>query len=163
MATIGITGVGGTPQVETDMIRLMPVVCSADGMCNPGTMYVYGLTSSGSRVRGVVYADNAGEPGVKLSSSEAEITMTGVAGWRSGAITVPGGFSNGTTYWIGFHTDGNSHNYNAVAGNRYLSRDYDLGLPDPLGTGTASTRQYSAYIEYTEGGSVIPQSYYYMN
>lgn len=152
---IGYTSIGGSNSSDNDFLFGTLYSCTETGSANPGTFYVYGEDEGDNRVRGAVYDDNSGDPNNKLSSSEAEIILPNSLGWYSGAITC--NFTNGVDYWICCHTSDTRQYYDATDNLKYRALDYDLGLPDPFGSPSNITREYSMYINYTgSGGSIIP-------
>jgi hypothetical protein len=158
---IGYNTIGGTEiLLSSDVIRYLQVT-APDSFSGAAIAYIYGKSSSSARCRVGLYADSGGNPGALLSSGDL-ITLTGVAGWRSAAITINITATN--LYWVAVHFDAELYGYydDAVGTNAYQAQDFDTGLPNPAAGYSSSTRRYSAYIDYTAGG-VIPQSYYYMN
>ena len=117
--------------------------------------------SSASKLRGVIYADNGGAPGVLVgTSTELSIAAGAAAGWVDlslpSSLSLPAG-----SYWLGYwYADANSRHYyvDAAAAERYAPAAYSSTNPAPASFGTASTStsNYSIYASYTTGGGGSP-------
>ena len=117
--------------------------------------------SSASKLRGVIYADNGGAPGVLVgTSNELSIAAGAAAGWVD--LTLPSSLSlPAGSYWLGYwYADANSRHYyvDAAAAERYAPAAYSSTNPAPASFGTASTStsNYSIYASYTTGGGGSP-------
>ena len=111
----------------------------------------YLLTGSGSaqgsaKIKMVVYADSSNLPGSLLGTSN-ELT-----GWTANTVLAftfgsSISFTNGTKYWIGYHSDSGFNVRTLLAGtNRTLSRSYASGPLDPWSGGSASSYQMQAWL-----------------
>lgn len=169
--TIGYSSAGASGWGHVDRIILGRYLCSTDGTANPGTIYAYVTQKTSDNIRGCVYANSGGTASgqTKLSSSESEITIGTTPLWVNGGITVSGGFSASTDYFIGVHCDSCYIGYDTGTGGyndaEYAgTQTYTPGinsLPETFPYTGQLSRQMSIYIDYTESGGVVANAYYY--
>jgi glucose/arabinose dehydrogenase len=115
-----------------------------------------GVASGTQKIRGVLYADNAGVPGALLGvSNEVTITAGRPWGWVDFTFPTPVAVAAGPI-WMGYIGGGVSD----LVQMRYLSQTgavrwnvdpggYADGPSNPFGTGTSSNKHYSLYATFT--------------
>lgn len=165
--TIGYTTAGGSGFAATDRLLACGYTAPSSGAANPGTIYINVRSKTSDNIRGAVYTDNSGTvaSASKLSSSEAEITISGtLPAWQSGAITLAG-ITASTIYYLAVHSDSCAIAYDSGTATYYYGVGYTPGvngLPSTFSSGPSSlARILSVYLEYTESGGATGNSYYY--
>lgn len=147
--TIGDTGQADSSSVTSGTNRMYLRKVTSDVAGSISSIVLFSTTTvAGCKIKGVVYADNAGIPGALLG------TGTEVVGTVASADLVlpfgsPPTIAAGTSYWIGFIADlqPNFRTFSSTAGVVY-SRTYTLGPQDPGGVGTASF-EYAMFATVT--------------
>jgi hypothetical protein len=100
-------------------------------------------SSASGNMRIGLYADNAGEPGALIATTEAKaFTATSSGHWEEFAFTSPPATVGGVKYWLACHTDAsvNSRGSDGTSqndGRRLITQSYASGLPDPYGAGSS--------------------------
>jgi hypothetical protein len=107
------------------------------------TASAYLGSSASGNMRIGLYADDAGEPGALIATTEAKaFTATSSGHWEELAFAPPPAIVGGVSYWIACHTsatagsrgsDGSTQN----DGRRFKSQSYASGPPDPFGTASS--------------------------
>jgi hypothetical protein len=124
--------------------------------------YLGGAPGSGAQaVKGVIYADAAGEPGALLSLTTAiEVAADSPAVWRVLPFATPLPLDPGT-YWIGIHegtANGIAVGYrkDGVGSLRWGGDTFADGPSMVFGDGTPASSEYTIYATYTpsDGPSV---------
>jgi hypothetical protein len=118
------------------------------------SVYLAPTSTSGQQVlKGVIYADNAGNPQALLGVSE-QLTFqsTNAAGWYDLPFASPVSLAAGN-YWIGVITGATpgviGWRYDSVTGSRaYNTNSYVLGPTNPFGSFTTDAEQTSLYATY---------------
>jgi hypothetical protein len=101
-----------------------------------------GSSASGNMRMGL-YADNAGEPGALIATTEAKaFTATSSGHWEELAFTAPPTTVGGVKYWLACHTDVSVNSRGSDGSNqndarRLITQSYASGLPDPFGAGSS--------------------------
>jgi hypothetical protein len=112
-----------------------------------------GATSGTQELRGVLYHDNNGVPGTKVTESNSKYIAAGApGGWRE--LIVPHVALTQGSYWIAIFsgaTSGVARNYSdASRANWYGNADtFTDGAASPFGTGTAGSVELSVFATYT--------------
>jgi hypothetical protein len=111
-------------------------------------------SGAGSNIKVAIYADNAGEPGTLLNANNAGTAVT--AGiWNT--ISIPSTpVVAGTTYWLGFISEGTCTGYVATGGTmRYKTNvTYaSYSFPNPAG---AEFTQLTGYYHQLAGWGTPP-------
>jgi hypothetical protein len=119
------------------------------------TVYLGPTAHSGSQlVKGIVYADNGGQPGALLGQTEAlAFKSTNAAGWYQLAFATPLEVAAGN-YWIGIITGATnevaSERYDSVSGAEdYNTNKYTSGPSNPFGSFKTASEQMSLYATFT--------------
>ena len=104
-------------------------------------------SSTASRLRGVIYTNNGGQPGTLVAAtSEISLAANRAAGWVTLPLTTPVQLAAGS-YWLGYwYADGNSRHYylNTTGAERYKAA-YSTTANPPASFGTASSASSSYY------------------
>jgi hypothetical protein len=101
-----------------------------------------GSSVSGNMRMGL-YADNAGEPGALIATSEAKAFFATSSGhWEELTFTLPPTTVGGVKYWLACHTDVSVNSRGSDGANqndarRLITQSYASGLPDPYGAGSS--------------------------
>jgi hypothetical protein len=101
-----------------------------------------GSSASGNMRMGL-YADNAGEPGALIATTEAKaFSATSSGHWEELTFTSPPTTVGGVKYWLACHTDASvnsrgSDGTNQNDARRLITQSYAGGLPDPFGAGSS--------------------------
>ena len=101
-----------------------------------------GAVASGNMRIGL-YADNAGEPGALIATSEAKaFSATSSGHWEEFAFTSPPTTGGDVKYWLACHADASVNSRGSDGSNqndarRLIAQSYASGLPDPYGTGSS--------------------------
>src|SRR3990167_8015109 len=142
MATFGkLTDGTGASSSSTDKKAVSSASPASSGTATKITVRCL-ITSGTTVAKGIIYADNAGQPGALLATSD-EVTLSNTT---EDAIDFPLSGAQqisvvlGTTYWIGFHWQDPGAasvtlSRNATANSRKEAVDtYSDGPADPFGT-----------------------------
>jgi hypothetical protein len=157
-ATFGKSTVGQyATGFAADRKRVNRYSIAAGGSLTKLSIYLEsGGTSGQQAIKGIVYADNGGQPGALLGVSEAlTFASTSPAGWYDLTFPSPLRLAAGS-YWIGVITGGTSnvaaYRYDWVEGARmYNSNPYSAGPSDPFGAAASDGYQTSLYATYLVG------------
>jgi hypothetical protein len=90
-----------------------------------------------------LYADNAGEPGALIATTEEKaFTATSSGHWEELTFSSPPPTVEGVKYWLACHTDVSvnsrgSDGSNQTDARRLISQSYSGGLSDPFGSGSS--------------------------
>jgi hypothetical protein len=101
-----------------------------------------GSSASGNMRMGL-YADNAGEPGALIATTEAKVfSATSSGHWEEFTFTSPPTTVGSVKYWLACHTDASVNSRGSDGSNqndarRLISQTFATGLPDPFGAGTS--------------------------
>ena len=112
--------------------------------------------SAVSRMRGLIYTNNGGQPGTLVAvSSEISIAAAAAATWVSLPFTSPVTLPAGS-YWLGYwYADGNGRRYytDTTGAERYKPATYSATAnpPTTFGTASTSTSNYSLIAVYDTG------------
>jgi hypothetical protein len=112
-----------------------------DGLVLSASAYL-GSSASGNMRIGL-YADNAGEPGALIATSEEKaFTATSAGHWEELTFTSPPATVVGVKHWLACHTDASvnsrgSDSTNQNDARRMIAQSYAGGLPDPFGSGSS--------------------------
>ena len=113
--------------------------------------YIAG-SSAASRIRGVIYTDNSGQPGTLVAvTSEVSVAANRAAGWLVLPLASPVQLAAGS-YWLGYwYADGNSRLYylNVAGAERYKAAAYSATGNPPTSFGTSSTAASSYSLTAT--------------
>lgn len=155
----GRTTIGTTPSLgmAPDYKRASKFVLSENGTLLDLNMYMDGTGGATGEqgIRLVVYRDNGGVPGVKVTESITRWFAAGVpANWRS--FTVPNVPLNAGTYWIAIHSAATGQivrNFGGGPETNWYGNDDTFfgGAADPFGAGTPGGGTLSVYATYTVG------------
>ena len=155
----GRTTIGTTPSLgmAPDYKRASKFVLSENGTLLDLNMYMDGTGGATGEqgIRLVVYRDNGGVPGVKVTESITRWFAAGVpANWRS--FTVPNVALNAGTYWIAIHSAATGQivrNFGGGPETNWYGNDDTFfgGAADPFGAGTPGGGTLSVYATYTVG------------
>ena len=119
--------------------------------------YIAG-SSAASRIRGVIYTNNSGQPGTLVAvTSEVSVAANRAAGWLVLPLASPVQLAAGS-YWLGYwYADGNSRLYylNVAGAERYKAAAYSATGNPPTSFGTSSTAasSYSLTASFVPAGS----------
>jgi hypothetical protein len=100
-------------------------------------------SSASGNTRMALYADNAGEPGALIATTEAKAFSATTSGhWEEFTFTAPPTMVDGVKYWLACHTDASVNSRGSDGSNqndarRLISQSYAGGLPDPYGAGSS--------------------------
>jgi hypothetical protein len=100
-------------------------------------------SSASGNMRIGVYADDAGEPGVLIATTEEKaFSATSSGHWEEVTFTSPPTAIEGVKYWLACHTDVSvnsrgSDGTNQNNARRLIAQSYAGGLPDPFGVGSS--------------------------
>jgi PKD repeat protein len=120
------------------------------------TGYLSGLgaTSSSEKIKAIIYADNAGQPGARLGvSNEVTINAKQAWGWVNFTFGSPVAIQAGTV-WIGYIAGGSKSDliqmrYNQVAADLRFNPDpYSSGPAATFGATMTADLHYSLYATY---------------
>lgn len=147
-STFGYTTAGGsTGGASADDSFLNQFTLSED--VTVSMLSTHNTTANGN-VKGLIYADDGGEPGVLIAATEATPLVTG---WTDTVFDEPVALTAGT-YWLGSVYDAsNSYSYDN-SGVRRGQWEAGFASPtDPWDTAGdfADARQHSVYATYTVG------------
>lgn len=97
---LGTNSVGGSTEAMTlGRMYAKKVTASAAGVLHSVQAYLNQSASASFTMKGLVWSDNAGTPGILLAASHATDIVIGSAGWRAFPLGVEVVAS--TSYWIG--------------------------------------------------------------
>jgi hypothetical protein len=153
--TFGKTTVGASSDYfGLERKRVNHYVLPEAGSVTKLSVYLAPTSTSGQQVlKGVIYADNAGNPQALLGVSE-QLTFqsTNAAGWYDLPFASPVNLAAGN-YWIGVITGATpgviGWRYDSVTGSRaYNTNSYVSGPTNPFGSFTTDAEQTSLYATY---------------
>lgn len=152
-STVGKTAIGAsTDTTPANVIALNKVTPSEAGVAQKLTGRFTGTGTQG--IRGLVYADSAGEPGA-LVAVTTETTITVSVNWYDMLFATPWQFAASVQIWIGYWTSASTQNqYDTVSGiGRFkTSITYQpsstTNLPNPVTTPTTFAENFSEYLTY---------------
>lgn len=157
MATFGdITNGSDTINVSADQALVGKFTLSESA--DVTSVSIYCKAQSGTaNIKGLIYADSAGNPGAKKAVGSV-VNITTTAGWAVSTVTVtlPAG-----DYWLGVVADaGITVNEDAIGGSQTsLKTSFTYASPpDPYGSETSNDDgfQVNAYATYTPTPSAAP-------
>jgi hypothetical protein len=123
-----------------------------------------GAATSGSQpLRGVIYSDDAGDPGRPLAtSSEVTILAGRAAGWVTLSLASPVSLAAGT-YWLALHAGGSAKvgRYASTTVSAALRYDgagdlYSDGASNPFGSTNDDDKRISIYTVGTDSADAVP-------
>jgi hypothetical protein len=158
-ATCGVTADNSTSaSSSSDRKAVSSCVAGSTGTVSSMTFRVW-VSSGTAQIRGIIYSNVAGQPsallavtdnGIISNTAEAAVTLV-----FSGANLIT--LSDGTTYWVGFHTEDPgvpTHNWSTDAtasGQVRQVETWSDGTNDPWGTVTFVTGILDAYVTFALG------------
>jgi Calcineurin-like phosphoesterase len=165
-STFGKTAVGATTTyASADWKFVSKFTLTENASVQKLTANVLGSGLSGAQpIRGVIYADSAGNPGaLKAVSQEVTIAFNAPRSWVDLPLSTPVSLSPGS-YWLGLHAgapaSGNALTYFAydtvTAAGRQRNDAYSDGASDPFGTPTPKDRELSVYATYSSTSPTPP-------
>jgi hypothetical protein len=111
------------------------------GQVLSGSAYLGSAASGNMRIG--LYADNAGEPGVLIATTQAKaFSATSSGHWEELTFTSPPTTVGGVKYWLACHADVSVNSRGSDGANqndarRLITQSYASGLPDPFGSGSS--------------------------
>jgi hypothetical protein len=104
---------------------------------------------TGGSCKVALYADNAGEPGVRLAKKDASTTVA--TGWNTIALEASAFVTINTDYWLAIAVGTANLLRRVIAGpnqRRYRAETYSsFVFPDPAGSGFTTGTTYTALIQ----------------
>ena len=100
-------------------------------------------SSAGGNMRIGLYADNAGEPGALIATTEEKaFSATSSGHWEELTFSSPPTTLGGARYWLACHSDASVNSRGSDGSNqndarRMITQSYASGLPDPFGFGSS--------------------------
>ncbi len=100
-------------------------------------------SSATGNMRIGLYADNAGEPGALIATTEEKgFTATSAGHWEELTFSSPPTTLGGVKYWLACHADASVNSRGSDGSNqndarRMITQSYASGLPDPFGAGSS--------------------------
>ena len=157
-ATCGKTSVGGhSDHYVANRKRVNKCELPTAAKVSKLSVYLAKTSSAGQQlIRGVIYADSHGVPGVLRGETEQLVfKSTGAAGWYRLAFAKPVELPPGQ-YWIGTLSGATGgvagYRYDSVARARdFNTNAYSAGPSNPFGSFTQDSQQMSLYATYTTG------------
>jgi len=138
--TVGATNFS-FPLINSKSVSRFQLTTQTDIECLVAS---HNTASSTAKVKGVIYADNAGEPGAMVASTN-EKGFVAVA-WNVFTFASPVTLAPGY-YWLGLISDTALTSYGAATTgtNRYNNDTYSDGPSNPFGTPATSTTERPIY------------------
>ncbi len=100
-------------------------------------------SSATGNMRIGLYADNAGEPGALIATTEERgFTATSAGHWEELTFSSPPTTVGGIKYWLACHADASVNSRGSDGSNqndvrRMITQSYASDLPDPFGAGSS--------------------------
>jgi hypothetical protein len=100
-------------------------------------------SSASGNMRIGLYADNGGEPGALIATTEAKaFSATSSGHWEELAFISPPTTVGNVKYWLACHADASVNSRGSDGtdqndGRRLITQSYAGGLPDPFGAGSS--------------------------
>lgn len=119
------------------------------------SMSSYVKSSFGSaNIQHAIYSDSSG-PSAKLASSASSVSNPGTGMWATSTVSLS--ITSGTVYWLCMWADNGNPTaaYHGGAANQTaqpLSSPTFPSWPDPFGTFTSRSDEFSIYATYTPSG-----------